>query len=197
MPRKKKLVEWKDRKGKALLIADIRCGTIPEDMNWKVAFRLRAAFAVGDTPDEAERLFQDRLRRARKENKEQSTRAASELALLQQDRLVRPIPATNHRGEPRCEGSAAQSLLKEDIAALKHVGLSPQQFYQSRPEYYTHYPLYVIKGHVEQEIRLQKFLLRTAQNCKSNRLECTLYTLETVLLDCCSILEPSSRVDSV
>ena len=82
-----------------------------------------------------------------------------ELALLRADRLVHPAPPTNHRGEPRWEGSAAQTLLKDDVKKLKHEGMKPLAYYKSRPEYEAWgFSAATIAGHVKQEVRLLKFL---------------------------------------
>lgn len=105
---------------------------------------------------EAKRLFKGRLAAARKIIAEKDARAASELALLQQDRAIHPAPSTNHRGEPRWDQSAAQALLKQDVAAKKYETMSHVAFYQSRPEYQA-YPKSVIMGHVAQEVRLKLF----------------------------------------
>lgn len=160
MPKKKKKVEnWRTSKGRELLLADVRSGTIHADMDDEEAFQSRPEFAVGESLEEAKRLFEGRLKSARGIIGRKNTRASSELALLREDRKVHPPPPTNHRGEPRWEGSVAQKLLKQDVAEKKHVGMKPSEFHQTRPEYQA-YPPKVIKGHVEQEVRLQKFLFQ-------------------------------------
>ena len=84
-------------------------------------------------------------------------RASTELAMLQEDRLVHPFPATNYRGEPQWEGSAAQKVLKKDVADKKHETMSRTAFYNLRPEYKA-FPKTVIVGKVQQEERLLKFM---------------------------------------
>jgi len=156
--KKKKKDTWGNSDGKRLLKQDIRSGNIPEDMHWKTAFQRRPEFNVFPSPKKTpEELFSSRLRSARKLIKEKNDRSSRELALLQQDRAVLPPPATNHRGEPRWEGSVAQMLLKQDVGNNSHQQLSRKQFYLSRPEYQV-YPMRIISGHVDQEVRLIKFL---------------------------------------
>lgn len=95
MPPKKK-ESWMKSKGRKLLLGDVKNGAIPNTMPWQTAFQLRPEFAVGVSAAEAKRLFQNRLKSARAMISKKDARAASELALLQQDRLLHPAPATNH-----------------------------------------------------------------------------------------------------
>jgi hypothetical protein len=125
-------------------------------MDWVEAFQYRPEFNVGVSYAEALRLFKGRLASARKKVSGQRSRADTELALLQQDRVAHPRPATNHRGEPQWEGSTTQKLLKEDIKNKVHETLTHTQFYLSRPEYQL-LPKRILVGHIEQEIRLIKF----------------------------------------
>ena len=118
---------------------------------------MRPEFAVGDTPEEALCLFENRLASAREIIRGKKQRASTELAMLQEDRLVHPFPATNYRGEPQWEGSAAQKVLKKDVADKKHETMSRTAFYNLRPEYKA-FPKTVIDGKVQQEERLLKFM---------------------------------------
>lgn len=149
---------WVASKGRRLLLEDVRSGHIPNDMDWTIAFSLCPEFNVcPSTKKTPKQLFSARLKSARDIIRQKNTRAARELNLLQQDLVIRPPPAFNHRGEPRWEGSVAQQLLKKDIAEQKHVGLTREQFHQSRPEYSV-YSKATIAKKVEQEISLIKFL---------------------------------------
>ena len=112
-PKKKKTQAWIASKGRKILFSDITSGKISENIKYEQVFHMRPEFAVGDTPGEALRLFENRLASARK------VICATELAMFQQDRLAHPFPSTNHRGEPQWEGSTAQKVLKEDVAG-KH-----------------------------------------------------------------------------
>ena len=156
MSRKKK-DGWLDSTGRRLLFDDVRDGTIPDSMDHATAFSTRPEFIVGETAAEALRLFKGRLTSARKIIYERNTRAETELALLRIDRATRPPPATNHRGEPRWDGSEAQRLLKHDVAIGKHIGISLTQFFQSRLQY-QEYQALTISGHVKQEVKTRKFL---------------------------------------
>jgi len=147
---------WQNSRGQTLLWRDVRDGTIPATMEWETAYLTRPEFAVGKTPEEAERLFQGRLTAARKRNNEKQNRADEEKLLMEQDRLTCPPPATNHRGEPRWHGSAAEMVLKDDVANGVHLGMAPADYYNLRPEFLPFYAS-TIAGHVIQEEKLRKF----------------------------------------
>jgi len=147
---------WHKSEGKKLLVRDLRAGTIHDAMDWVEVFQYRPEFNVGVSYAEALRLFKGRLRSARAGVSKQRTRAETELALLQQDRVIHPAPAFNHRGEPRWEGSIVQQLLKQDVKDKVQEMLMHNEFYLSRPEYQT-LPKSIMVGHIEQEIRLIKF----------------------------------------
>jgi len=143
--------------GRKLLLADIREGRIPDSMDWETVYLLRPEFAVGETPEEAKRLFEGRLNGARKIIHGKNTRAATELALLRQDRVIRPPPPFDHNGLPRWDGSKAQEFLQQDLLNKQFEG-DPKGLWQSRPEYHTVYPLRYFQKKREQVERTQKFL---------------------------------------
>jgi hypothetical protein len=66
-----------------------------------------------------------------------------------------PTKSHNHLGEPRWEGSEAQRLLKEDMAANLHANQAPQDFRETRAEY-QEFTKTTFRGHVHQEKRLWK-----------------------------------------
>jgi len=126
-------------------------------MDWEEAFEYRPEFAVGETPEEAKRLFKGRLYACRKLVKENKGRAATELELLRQDRAALPPSSHNHRGEPRWEGSLAQFFLKQDVKNKHHETMSRNDFYDSCTEYAAFLKTTISK-HIDQEVRYQKFL---------------------------------------
>ena len=81
----KKQNDWKKSIGRKLLFNDIKSGAIPDGMDYKTAFKSRPEFAVGKNVDDAARLFETRLKSARKIIAEKDERAATELALLRED----------------------------------------------------------------------------------------------------------------
>ena len=111
--------EWKNSKGKELLLKGLRDGSIPldgKDMPPKEVYTLRPEFAdYGGYKN-----FPSRLRSARKTIIEKNDRASSDLAAFTHDRLLYPEAPHNYRGEPRWDGSDAERLLKQDIDDGKH-----------------------------------------------------------------------------
>lgn len=151
------MVAWITSEGRRLLFEDIGNGVVTQDMDWEDVFFLRPEFAVGDTPEDAYRLFQSRLESALKIMGKRNNRASIELALLQEDRQVYPVPATNHKGEPRWEGSAAQLQLKKDVEDGLHRNTNKHAFYNLHPNVYKPFGVDKVWAHVTQEVRLLKF----------------------------------------
>lgn len=133
-------------------------------MHWETAYATREEFAVGESPSEAKRLFEGRLAAARKREGKKVSRATEEERLFRADRLVHPVPQTNHRGEPHWDGSAAQKTLKQDVANGVHIGMMPQQYYAFRLPVFKDFSPKTIAGHVIQEERLIKFLKQRRNN---------------------------------
>ena len=77
-----------------------------------------------------------------------------------------PEKETNHRGEPRWEGSLAQAQLKKDVEEKYQVGKKPKELWEDNGENresYRDYPLQVFRDHIYQEIRLRKWINFTIQ----------------------------------
>ena len=64
----------------------------------------------------------------------------------------------SHKGYPEWQGSNAQSLLRGDIEADKHNGMSKIDLWDSRAEYFEDFPLDVFRDKIKQEIRTAKYL---------------------------------------
>ena len=92
---------------------------------------------------------------------------------LQHDRKLFPICKSNCRGEPRWPGSIAERLLKQDIKAGKHLTMTPMDFYASRDEYKL-YSNDVIRSHICQEVKLQKYY-----SCRNDAKEKSLLKFNT------------------
>ena len=155
MAKKKKDPEkkWITCTTKKILFEDIVSGFIPDEMHWEEAYDRREEYKVT-----TKRLFKGRLDRLRADIRKKQAFAASDSAALANDRLLHPVPTHNHRGEPRWEGSEAQRLLRQDIDLGNHLDLMPRDLFMSEPDYYDNYPLEVFRKHIEQEVKLRKFL---------------------------------------
>ena len=128
-PKKKKVPAWSLAcEGKKLLDRDIRKGFVTQGMSLEEIYSMHQEEyeKYGETPQEAFRLFKGRVKGAFEQGGRKSARSAVEAAALQQDRMTHPRPAM-FAGVPQWEGSEAQHLLKEDVAAGNHVGKTPTQ----------------------------------------------------------------------
>ena len=66
-----------------------------------------------------------------------------------------PKRQNNDAGQIQWEGSEAEYYLKKDMKANKHVGIQPQVFRETRPEYMM-FSKKVFQKHIHQEKRLWK-----------------------------------------
>jgi len=148
--------DWEHSEGRKLLRRDIRDGQF-NNVRWQEAFYFRPEFAVGATPDDALRLFKNRFASAKRWVEKKQNRAEEEEIAMLHDRAKYPPPATNHKGEPRWNGSAAEAALKEDYKQGKHALMSSDQYHNSRPEF-APFSKTTIKRHVRQERDTDKFL---------------------------------------
>jgi hypothetical protein len=112
--------------------------------------------------------FPSRLRGARQQIASKNNRASSDSAALAHDRKIYPKAASNHRGEPRWEGSEAERLLRKDMDEGKHNQMRPELLYYTRKDYHENYPLKVFREHIYQEERRRKFLAQYGSNKKRN-----------------------------
>jgi hypothetical protein len=167
MPRKKKddPDPWGKSEAKRLLLYDLRHGVIPLDsssMAPRDAYLQRPEFCVTGYKN-----FPSRLRSAREQTKLKNSRCVSDSAAFAHDRRIYPKPATNHRGEPRWEGSETERLLREDMDNFKHKTLKPKLLYKSRKEYHEKYPLPIFREHIYQEEKRRKFLTQYGARYKN------------------------------
>jgi len=169
MPKKKNEVEWKDSLAKRLLWKDLFNGDIPlysDEMGPQEVYLQRPEFS-----DFAYEKFRDHLNDLRKKVIEDKERAISDSAALAHDRQIFPKKPTNHRGEPRWEGSEAERLLHVNMDNKKHEVMAPKELYQTRKEYYENYSLDVFRGHIYQEQRCRKYIAyRKQKSAKQNHI---------------------------
>jgi len=156
--KKKKVEAWSGSEGRNLLRRDVKEGRIPNDMTFETAFATRKEFCIGETPEEALRLFEGRLKAAREHVFSKESRAEEEYRLFLEDRRLHPAPPFDSKGLPRWQGSEAQLFLLEDVKDSKHLSMSKEEFYHSRPAYHTNYPQQYITKKVEQAVKTEKFL---------------------------------------
>ena len=155
-------VPWKDHPARALLRKAFMNGDIPLDYGRQPKtiydkYKSTHAFA-GMLYDEA---FTRRLRAIRDQAKKKGQRVVDDARAFEVFRKNFPVKPHNHKGELRWEGSAAQGLLKEDLAMGRHLEFGRVKlFWLSRQEYQL-FKQSIFRGHVDQEkrhIKLQNFL---------------------------------------
>lgn len=148
-------IPWTGSVSRRLLLQDLRKGDIPLDpteMSPPEVYFQRPEFA-----DFEYTRFRARLNDLRKKVTAEKNRSTFDSVALARDRLNFPKKATNHRGEPRWEGSEAERLLKKDIEDGKHKNLKPKALYESQNEYMK-YSLAAFRGHIYQEVQTRKFI---------------------------------------
>lgn len=149
---------WRNSSGRRMLYSELKSGKIPNNMPYKEVFRMHPEYAVGESYEEAERLFQSRLSSARWTIAKRDARAADELRMMLDDRLLHPAPAFDANGFRRWQGSAAQAKLLQDVREKKHETMTREAFFQSRPEYTRDYTQQYISRKIEQAVKTNKFL---------------------------------------
>jgi len=158
--------EWnEEHPARILILNELKDGRIPLSTkkmgpaevycNYAGTFEFKIeGMEYGDT-------FIRRLRSLRQQVKRDKGRARSDMKALMIAMKNHPAPSLNHRGEPQWNGSAAQRLLKEDIAAGKHlaVGFKPSKLRLdvNRPEYRA-FSVDTFRWKVQQEVRTKKYL---------------------------------------
>jgi len=168
--KKKKKPTYNDSLARERLHDCLRRGEIPLDskeMSSTEAFLLY--------PDEfaqfgGDKRFPGRLSTARTAHKKLEGKSEEEMAALQHDRKIHPVPTHNHRGEPTWEGSEAQFALKHDLRTGTYDPQTdwPMELFESRPEY-QEYELETFRKHIQQEIHLIKLINWKKSKSKLNK----------------------------
>jgi hypothetical protein len=150
--KKAKKWKWEYSTAKEALRKAIYAGTVTVNMSLDDIFASIPEVGATDR-----KKFASRIRALRKQIQAETGAVASDEAAHAHDRVLRPTPTHNYRGEPRWEGSEAQRLLKLDVAAGKHLSIKPSQFHASRVEYTQHYSVKTIREHIYQEQKYVKY----------------------------------------
>jgi hypothetical protein len=138
-----RFIPWKLSEAKALLLCEIKEGTIPENMEDDKVFeryRHRPEFEMLEKKDKAS--FKRRLASLRKsirvtvEDLANAERyAARDEEALAHDRKIYPERMHNDDGKSLWHNSPARLLLREDLAAGKYEKGKPQKLRETREEY--------------------------------------------------------------
>lgn len=158
-PRNPDFISWRGSEARCLIIEDVVSGALPlyesectAEVAWDILYKDNVAFA--DVPFAQ---FKARLRDHRAQVKKSVGRSMHEEKCLMHDRSLFPRKLKNARGELVFDLHPAKDILREDVAAKKHVGIKPEVLWRSHPEY-GEFDKDVFRGHLYQEIRRVKFI---------------------------------------
>jgi hypothetical protein len=150
--------DWRNHPARAVLKAGFEDGTIP--LNYSKTIRPKGVWELFKDHEafqgmEYNTKFTTRLRSLRIIMSARVDRCKIDQEAFDAFRAKNPKQTHNEMGELRWEGSDAELLLKEDIEAGEHIGLTPNELHCLRPEYQL-FPLKKFRGHIDQEKRLRK-----------------------------------------
>ena len=161
-PRKPKnpaYIDWRRSEAKCIIIEDLVSGALPVDRkecSAEVAWELLYADHVEFT-DVPFAQFKARLSSHRTQVKKNLARSKFEEQCLVHDRSLFPRKVRNSRGEIVFDLHPARDLLREDVAANKHIGTKPRHLWRTRSEY-QEFDLNIFRSRIYQEVRRVKFL---------------------------------------
>ena len=152
----KKEVPWGKSEIKDLLKNDVLSGKIPDSMSVKKAHESRSEYKEMELT-----LFWSCLYSIKRQLKTSKQRAHDNDQHLAHDRRIYPKTTHNSNGLPIWDESAAQRLLKIDIAAGLYIPGNVQPLWASQSEYKI-FSLDVFRSHIHQEICKGKFVVQYA-----------------------------------
>lgn len=154
MPRKTGGIDWRSSDAKAMLIKDLEDGNLPEEWSAEEAWEYYSE--LGPFEFVPFNQFKDQLGKHRIAVKRDDSHVALASAAFDHDRKLLPQATHNRNGRPLFYLSDAKAKLSEDILANRHVGLDPEAFRRTRPEYMK-WTLDEFRPRVYQQVRLQRW----------------------------------------
>lgn len=160
MPPKKKVidkrgnvVDWNLSLARDLLILDVKEGRITGSTTLKDAHNARPEYMHYQ-----EAAFKGYLETIIGQMGNKESRAERDDSAVKQFRQLHPKPATNHRGEPRWEGSAAEAKLKAvvDKGEHKQKDVKPRHLRDTDEDFQAFQPK-TFRNHIYQEVKSRKF----------------------------------------
>lgn len=100
---------------------------------------------------------------------EDKATALSDATSLAHDCKLYPIPMNNYKGELQWEDSQAQCFLKSTIVGGAHLKMSPLEF--DRQEPFKEYSEDIIREHIYQEVKFEKYCLYRKEKNKTKVVE--------------------------
>ena len=133
------------------LYEDVVEGKITRSTSDIDAYKMRPEYQLYD-----EGKFSEYLEKILETVEEKISRAARDDLAVKQFLRVCPPPKTNHRGEPRWEGSKAEAKLKQQMENGDHKVKKPSQLYAESPHYKPFHKK-TVRNHIYQAERAAKF----------------------------------------
>ena len=149
--------KWAKSAAKKILYNLIMDGSIPDDddesEDLQLIYMMHEEFAKYDYYK-----FKERLSRMRQKIHDLNTRADDDWKAYQMYVSNHEPAHFSSKGYIQWQGSTAQELLWEDIAAGKHNFMAPKELWLSREAYREEFPLHAFRSKLQQEIRTAKYL---------------------------------------
>jgi hypothetical protein len=160
---KEPTIKWKDSKARTLLYKQLTDGNIPKDAKDSNGcftvpllddiYKMHEEYKLYDRTK-----FSSRLSSLRTQYHECMIRNAMDIEAFDNYRQNHQPSLISHYGYPEWQGSEAQRLLKIDLEAKKQDTMSRMDLWDSKPEFYEHFPLKVFRDKLNQEVRTSKYL---------------------------------------
>ena len=156
-------IKWKNSKARQNLYKELTGGNIPRDAKdsngrfmvplLKDIYNMHEEYKLYDP-----KKFSSHLSSLRTQYHERMMRDAMDIGAFDNYRRNHQPSLFSHHGYPEWQGSEAQRLLKIDLEAKKQDTMSRMDLWDSKPEFYEHFPLKVFRDKLNQEVRTAKYL---------------------------------------
>lgn len=138
---------WLDSDAKKQLRKDILENKVTEKSKPKDVYAMHPVYKLYEYKN-----FSANLRSLKKKIKRDKAHALFDKEAIEHDRRLFPRPAANAKGELLWHGSAAEPLLKIDVAAGVHNTMQPKALWHSKAAYQEH-SLHTFRKHITQAQR--------------------------------------------
>mmetsp|Transcript_7183 Transcript_7183/g.11360 ORF Transcript_7183/g.11360 Transcript_7183/m.11360 type:complete len:259 (+) Transcript_7183:79-855(+) len=147
-------IKWKDSEARRLLYKDVEDGNVPDDMNERDVYVMRAEYSAYDF-----KKFSRRLNAIRNIISDLNTRADEDQAAFLAFVATHEVSVFDRKGHIHWQGSEAQKLAKVDIKDGKFKGKgSYRAMYSLREEYHESFDFDIFSDKIRQEIKTGKYL---------------------------------------
>jgi hypothetical protein len=171
------VAEWSVHPARKILKEALLNGDIPTDYNRQGGpnYALKPRMIYDDYKNTepfagmSSKEFADKLNKLRKIVEKKNKRVVDDMHAFEVFRNNFPVQLTNHRGEPRWEGSEAQALLKQDIEMGRHLEFDRMRLLWLSRQEYQQFTRKVFLGHIDQEKRLCKLKTLLKQKEKKKK----------------------------